>query len=161
LYILTGGQVKITGGEFIRHFSNAFPLLERHFTIGQLDTDHLHAGLALSVDTPGQAQAAELFVGDLSLTEQQDLFFQFYDISFYNGIFQFCSEALHAKFIYGGKFVKIKSPLNAEAMYMLLNFNTLVVRYIQLRLINILYSYSFSGLYKDRERKQDFKTFLG
>lgn len=46
-------------------------------------------------------------------------------------------------------------------MYILLNFNTLVVRYIQLRLFNILYSYSFSGLYKDRERKQDFKTFLG
>src|SRR5690606_34513814 len=103
-----------------------FPLAQRHFTIGQLDTDHLHAGLALTVYAPGQAQAAELFLGNFSLAEQQYLFVQLYDIFFYNRIFQFCSEALHAN----------------------------------LFMVNNLYSYSFSRLYKDREPGQHFKTFF-
>ena len=99
LDVLAGGGVQVAAAVLIGDIGDAAQLAKCYFAIGNLDADHLHAGLALPVDAAGEAEAAEFLFVDLALVKETDLALQVDDVLGYDGVFEFCSKALHCGFL--------------------------------------------------------------
>ncbi|ERM80907.1 hypothetical protein P872_11045 [Rhodonellum psychrophilum GCM71 = DSM 17998] len=55
----------------------------------------MNARLALSINSPGKSEAPEFFFINITIPEKGDFLFQVKNVSFYYGVFYFCSKALH------------------------------------------------------------------
>src|SRR5690606_34364191 len=69
LNVLPGRRVQVTARIFIGNVSDAPQLLRCQATKRKLNANHLHAGLALSVNASRKSQASELVIVQIALAE--------------------------------------------------------------------------------------------
>ena len=82
---------------FVADIEDGPELLKGQQAHGHLDADHLHTWLPLSVDTSGQPEAAEAFLIDLALLEQEDSAVQVKNVPLNNGVVDFIDERKHVE----------------------------------------------------------------
>ena len=97
LNVLSRGQVVLSRAVFVADIEDGPELLKGQQAHGHLDADHLHTWLPLSVDTSGQPEAAEAFLIDLALLEQEDSAVQVKNVPLNNGVVDFIDERKHVE----------------------------------------------------------------
>ena len=95
LDVLPSGQVVLPCAVFVAHVEDGPELVKRQQAHGDLDADHLNAGLTLTVHPAGQAEAAKTLLVELAFPEQQDPTVQVEDVSLDDGVVDFIDETEH------------------------------------------------------------------
>ena len=117
LDVLPGRDVVLAGAVFVTHLQNGAELVEGQEPHGHLDADHLHAGLTLTVNAAGEAEAAEALFVEFAFAEEQDPAVQVEDVALDDGVVNFVDEAEHGRSVECrvSKWVKQKRPPQWEA----------------------------------------------